>query len=181
MPNRLADASVVRSRSACRTVLILCWVLALALGGLRTWATRYQIDPDMISYLDMADAYLRGDWSMALNGWWNPFYTWLLFLVQLVAKSRPYWEFPAVHVLDFGLYVVGLACLHFFLRQLVRYQQVLRAQPAWQSSAFVPPWALYAFGYVLYIWTALDLISFEQGADLCLANFIYLAFGALLW
>jgi len=29
------------------------------LGGLRAWASRYYIDPDTISYLDMADAYLR--------------------------------------------------------------------------------------------------------------------------
>jgi hypothetical protein len=181
MSNHLPDSSAVRFRLEPRTVLIICWLLALALGGLRAWATRYQIDPDTISYLDMADAYLRGDWPMALNGLWNPFYAWLLCLVQLVAKPHPYWEFPAVHVLNFGIYIAGLACLHFFLLQLAHYNKHLSSQPAWQGTAIVPRWALFAFGYLLYMWTSLDLIGFDQGADLCLANFVYLAFGLLFW
>ncbi len=180
-PNHLPDASAVRIRLEHRTVIIIFWMLALALGGLRTWATRYLIDPDTISYLDMADAYLRGDWPMALNGQWNPFYTWLLCLMQLLAKPKPYWEFSAVHVLNFGIYVAGLACLHFFLLKLAHYNKYLSTQPAWQGTVVIPPWALFAFGYLLYIWTSLDLIGFNQGADLCLANFVYLAFGLLCW
>ena len=173
--------SAVRSRLEHRTVIITFWMLALTLGGLRTWATRYRIDPDTVSYLDMADAYLRGDWSMALNGQWNPFYAWLLCLMQLLVKPDPYREFPAVYVLNFGIYVAGLACLHFFLYWLAYYNNNLRAQPACQGTASIPLWALFAFGYLLYIWTSLDLIGFGQGADLCLANFIYLTFGLLLW
>src|SRR6266446_4952014 len=46
MSNHLPDSSAVRFRLEPRTVLIICWLLALALGGLRAWATRYQIDPD---------------------------------------------------------------------------------------------------------------------------------------
>jgi hypothetical protein len=162
-------------------MIITFWILALAMGGLRTWATRYQIDPDTISYLDMADAYLRGDWPMAFNGWWNPLYTWLLCLVQLLVKPHPYWEFPAIHVLNFGIYVAGLACLHFFLLQMAYYHRDLRARPGGQETSLAPPWALFAFGYLLYIWTSLDLIGFDQGADLCIANFVYLAFGLVFW
>ncbi len=44
----------------------------------------------------------------------------------------------------------------------------------------MPSWALFAFGYLLYIWTSQKLFS-AQGADLCIANFLYLAFGLLLW
>ena len=35
-------------------------------------------DPDGISYLDMGDAYLRGDWSMAINGYMADFSVVLL-------------------------------------------------------------------------------------------------------
>jgi hypothetical protein len=129
----------------------------------------------------MADAYLRGDWPMALNGWWNPFYTWLLCLMQLWVKPDPYWEFPAVYVLNFGIYVAGLACIHFCLLKLAYYNENLRAQPACRGAASTPLWALFALGYLLYIWTSLDFIGFGQGADLCIANFVYLAFGLLLW
>jgi hypothetical protein len=40
---------------------------------------------------------------------------------------------------------------------------------------------MFVFGYLLYILTSLDLIGFHQGADLCIANFVYLAFGLLIW
>ena len=33
--------------------------------------------PDGISYLDIGDAYLRGDWYVAVNAMWSPFYSWL--------------------------------------------------------------------------------------------------------
>jgi hypothetical protein len=104
-------------------VTIICWIFAITAGGIRAWATRYEVATDIISYLDMADAYLRGDWFMALNGQWNPFYAWLLALMRLLIKPDPYSEFQAVAGLDFVIYVAGLLCLHFFLRQLLYYTQ----------------------------------------------------------
>jgi hypothetical protein len=180
LPEFATLETIVRSSLERRTVTIIFWILALATGGLSAWATRYEVDPDTISYLDMADAYLRGDWSMALNGQWNPFYAWLLCLMQLLVKPDPYWEFPAVTGLNFVIYVVGLPCLHFFLRQLANYTRKLNAQPGLHGSALMPPWALFAFGYILYILNSQKLLS-TQGADLCIANFLYLAFGLLLW
>lgn len=168
------------TRLTLRIVTTTCWILALAAGGIRAWATRYELDTDIISYLDMADAYLRGDWSMALNGQWNPFYAWLLALMQLLVKPDPYSEFPAVTGLSFVIYVTGLLCLHFFLRQLLHYTQKLTVQ---SGTALIPTWALFAFGYLLYIYTSLRLIGMHgfKGPDLCIANFVYLAFGLLLW
>ena len=163
----------------CRTVTIAFWILAFITGGLRAWTTRYDIDPDTISYLDMADAYLRSDWTMALNGQWNPFYTWLLCLMQLLVRPDTYWEFPAVMGLNFGIYMMGLSCLHMFLRQLARYTATLAAQPGFEGITLVPPWVLFAFGYSLYIKNTVPLIT-SEGADLCIANFVYLIFGLLL-
>lgn len=117
---------------------------------------------------------------MALNGQWNPFYAWLLALMQLLVKPDPYSEFPAVAGLDFVIYVAGLPCFHFFLRQLLSYTQKLNGQ---SGTALIPTWALFVFGYLLYIYTSLQLIGMHgfKGADLCIANFAYLAFGLLLW
>jgi len=171
--------TVARAGLSSRTVTITFWMLALITGGLKAGATRYEIDPDTISYLDMADAYLRGDWTMALNGQWNPFYTWLLCLMQLLVNPDPYWEFPAVMALNFGIFLVGLPCLHFFLCQLLAYTEKLTAQPGFEGIALMPPWVLFAFGYALYIKNTVSLIT-SQGADLCIANFVYLTFGLLL-
>ena len=54
-----------------RRLHVFFWVLAVALGLLHAWNGRYEVSPDGISYLDMGEAYLRGDWAMAVNGYWS--------------------------------------------------------------------------------------------------------------
>lgn len=39
---------------------------------------RWDIDPDGVSYMNVAHAYLRGDFGAAVNGYWAPMYSWLL-------------------------------------------------------------------------------------------------------
>jgi hypothetical protein len=52
-------------------------VLAIALGSAETISARNSIGPDSRSYLEIAHAYLRHDWAMAVNAYWSPLYSWL--------------------------------------------------------------------------------------------------------
>jgi hypothetical protein len=67
-----------------------CWLLAILLGALQTWANRYSVWVDVVSYLDIGDAYLQGNWTTAINACWSPFYSWLLGLALLIFKPSPY-------------------------------------------------------------------------------------------
>jgi 4-amino-4-deoxy-L-arabinose transferase-like glycosyltransferase len=167
-------------RERVRVVTLVFWALALALGGLRMWATRYGMDPDTISYLDMGDAYLRHDWRMALNGDWNPLYAWILVAGKAVFRPGQYWEFPYLHCVNLALFVCGLAAFHFLLVQIQRRNERLDDSPRWAGTLSIPHWALFALGFTLYMWSSQKLIDFAQGADLCLAALLYLAFALLL-
>ncbi len=57
-------------------------VAILALGFIQTWAGRFYIDPDGVNYLDVAQAYARRDWSLAINGYWSPLYSWFLAIID---------------------------------------------------------------------------------------------------
>ncbi|MBA3714787.1 MAG: hypothetical protein H0W76_20390, partial [Pyrinomonadaceae bacterium] len=81
----VATAETDQSRSW-RWLHIVFWSIAIVLGALHAWHGRYEISPDGISYLDMGDAYWRGDFQMAINGYWSPLYSWLLGLALLVIK-----------------------------------------------------------------------------------------------
>ncbi len=59
------------------------WLLALLLGFFQAWAARFTIAHGAVSYLDMGDAYFRGDWAMAVNGYFNPLYAWVLGLAMM--------------------------------------------------------------------------------------------------
>ncbi len=39
---------------------------------------QYQVNPDALSYISLAQKYLIGDFSNAINGMWSPLFSWLL-------------------------------------------------------------------------------------------------------
>jgi hypothetical protein len=44
----------------------------------------YRLNPDGISYLEIAAKYSRGEWHNAVNGYWGPLYSWLLALLLYI-------------------------------------------------------------------------------------------------
>jgi hypothetical protein len=165
-----------------RLVIFLSWAIAIILGALHAWVDRQAMNPDGISYLDMGDAYLRGDWAMAINAHWSPFYSWLLGLARRVLKPSPSWEFSVVHLVNFLVYLGALACFHFFLMELVRYYRNHSPQLEAQATMILPEWAFLALGYSLFLWSSLNLITIKRvGPDMCVAAIVYLALGILLW
>ncbi len=164
-----------------RWLVALFCLLAIVLGAYQAWDKRYAINADGISYLDMGDAYLRGDWDMAINAYWSPFYSWLLGLAMLIFKPSSYWESSVVHLVNFLIYLCALVCFHFFLMQLIHYHKYRLAQPSENGYLNYPEWALIVFGYSLFIWTSLNLITISLVTpDMCVAAFVYLASGILL-
>jgi hypothetical protein len=163
------------------TFLRACfWLVAIVLGVLHTWAgaSSRSMNPDGIAYLDMGDAYLRGDWDMALNPYWSPLYSWLLAPVIHVFHPSMLWEFPVVHMVNFLIYVLALICFEFFWLRLMRYHQ---ASSAAEESVTLPEWALLALGYTLFIYSALNLIKiWSVTPDMCVAALVYLAAGLIV-
>lgn len=164
-----------------RQLRAIFWLVAIMLGILHTWATRHVMYPDGISYLDMGDAYLRGDWNMAINAHWSPFYSWLLGLAMLVLKPSPYWEFSVVHLINFAIYLCALGCFDFFLRELLRYHRGQTSRFSGDERVSLPEWAWLALGYTMFIWSSLNVITiWVVTPDMCVAAFVYLASGIIL-
>lgn len=53
------------------------------------WLTiyRYQLNPDAIAYISVAERYLRGDFWQAVSTYWSPLFSWLL--TPLLALGAP--------------------------------------------------------------------------------------------
>lgn len=52
--------------------------LYLLAGPLLIGSFRYQINPDALSYISIAQHYRDGFWADAINAYWSPLYSWLL-------------------------------------------------------------------------------------------------------
>jgi hypothetical protein len=77
------------------------------------------MNPDGISYLDMGDAYFRGDWKMAINAQWSPLYSWIIALGLHIFHPTLRWEFIIVHLMQFFIYLLTIFCFHFFLMEVI--------------------------------------------------------------
>ena len=161
---------------------IAFWLLAIVLGFAHVWADHhYLMNADAMSYLDIAEAYLRKDWHTAVNSYWSPLYSWLIAVGLAIAKPSPYWKFAVVHLVNFGMYLFALGCFCFLMREMLRHQRSQRAEVVAHGLVTLPDWALLALGYSLFIWSSLFLVTLQlESPDMLVAAFVYLATGMLL-
>jgi len=165
-----------------RRLEIAFWLTAIVLGFCHLWADHHYLrNSDAMSYLDIAEAYLHGDWHSAVNAYWSPLYSWLLAIALFIAKPSTYWKFTIVHVVNFVIYLFALGCFTFLMRQTLRRRQSLSAELEAERLVTLPDWAVLSLGYSLFIWSSLFLVTITvESPDLLVASFVYLATGILL-
>jgi hypothetical protein len=166
--------------SATRTKWLLR-VLALALGlahtGIAIW--RQSMNEDGISYLDLGDAWWRGDWAQVANTTWSPLYGWLLGGVLKLVDPSIRSEFPLVQLVNFGIFVLALAAFEFMWRELTELCNGSAAGETRMSC--VAPAAWVAVGYSLFIYCSLNLNSlWAVTPDLTVAALVYVAAGLVI-
>jgi hypothetical protein len=157
-----------------RSFLILC----VALGLLQLWISRYAMVSDGVSYLDIGDAYFRGDWAAAVNGYWSPLYSWCLGLALHIFKPSLRWEFIAVHLVNLVIYLAALLSFRFFLYSVLR---TVSERSAEERSRSLPEWVFLGLGYSVFLWASLVLI--DPGLvtpDLLVAAIVFLIGGYLV-
>jgi hypothetical protein len=153
----------------------------VSLGGLHAWvaATQQSMSEDGISYLDMGDAYLRGDWNMAVNTVWSPLYAWILGIGMKVIQPTMQWEIAVVHLINFAIYLFALVAFEYFWRQFPA-ARINGSENDANSVVGFPEWAWLCIGYALFIWSSLSLIRiWAVTPDMLMAGFVYLAGGLL--
>src|SRR5215213_7406828 len=102
--------------------LSLLWVLRIAavLVGLLHTAIAIQdqsMNEDGISYLDLGDAYVAGNWR-PINSVWSPLYPLILGAVLRLVRPSLHWEFTVVQLVNLGIYLLALICFEFFWREI---------------------------------------------------------------
>ena len=159
---------------------IAAWAVALALGFIQAWRSRHTMNPDGVSYLDVSDAYVAGDWSAAINAYWSPLYSWLLAAATLLVRPSGYWEFTVVHLMNFAVYALTLAAFEFLLTQMLRARRE-RALQHGQAFDASDEWPWRLLGYSLFVWSALGMIGLTIVApDMCVAALMFVAAGLAL-
>ncbi len=69
------------------------------------WFYSCRIDPDGISYIEIAKFYANGDWENAINAYWSPLISWIL-------TPFVYLSFPMPETFRFLLVFVGFGVIY---------------------------------------------------------------------
>lgn len=156
-------------------------LVSVALGVLHAWAGRYSMNPDGMTYLDIAQAYVHGDWSKTINAYWSPLYSCFLGIVLGILKPSMSREFPVAHFTNFLIFVLALICFRYFLRSVLQQTRECSVLIPSIGLAPLPEWILVALGYSIFLWASFELITlWDVSPDLLLSAFVYLLGGVLI-
>lgn len=180
-PTRMGEREPHIAAARTTRVRVAAWALSLALGFIQAWRSRHTMNPDGVSYLDLADAYVRGDWSAAINAYWSPLYSWVLAGAMLLFRPSPYWEFTVVHLVNFGVYVLSLGAFDLLVKEIIRTRREAPGMASQKSPTADDEWAWWVLGYALFLWSALGVIGLTVVTpDMCVAALAYLAAAILV-
>ena len=147
-------------------------------------AIRYRHEPasnDIVAYLDIADAYLQGDWTAAISGNWSPLYSWILAVFIWLFEPSDLWEFPLVKLVNLFIFICTLASFEFFLTQFIQHSKQGAFFTASQRWLQVPEWVWLCLGYAVFLISTLQWIGIDcDTPDMATAGIIYLAAGLIL-
>jgi hypothetical protein len=157
------------------------WLVALALGTFQTLVRGFAVGEDGVSYLDIADAYIRGDWHNAISTYWGPLYSWVLALGLVLTRPSPFWESSVVHGINILLYAGSLLSFEFCLRQIVTLHRSEEPQLSARGDTRLPEGAFLVLAYGLFIWVCFEWITVPlETPDMTLSIFVLLASGVLV-
>ena len=120
--------------------------VVLLLGALDAWFfQRWNVDPDGVSYVDLALAFAAHGPSALVSGYWSPLFPALLGVAYKIVPPTIETMYRTAHAVSFGLFVVTTFFFAGLLRQLsARVSAFREAGARVQVAAVAIAWCAYA-------------------------------------
>ena len=131
------------------------------------------MNPDGMSYIDIASNVVRDGPAQLLNGYWSPGYPAVLAGFLMVFRPSLEATYPVVHLANFCIFGLAMLSFAFFLKQWIA------TWGAENSTKGAGAW-LVPFGFSVFLWNSIELIGLaEVVPDMCVAAVVFLAAGVL--
>ncbi len=148
-------------------------IFGLLWAAFYSFTDRYTMNPDGMSYVDMASNAVRNGPAQLINGYWSPGYPAVLAVFLMVFRPSPEATYPVVHFANFCIFGLVMLSFAFFLKQWI-------ASWDWDDDARSTGAWLVPFGFSVFLWHSMELIGVAAVVpDLCVAGIVFLAAGIL--
>ena len=125
--------------------ILIWWGISALWGIVVAWLYRDFMNPDGVTYLDLASAALANGPRGLVNGYWSPLYSALIALWELVTRPSPIHEFVSVHALNAIIYFAAAVSVGFFLRELILLRAPERGDLSKHAAFITLGFALFFF------------------------------------
>lgn len=167
LPNRQAFS--LRHVTTLSNSVYVWWVVCLLGAGVYAWVDRHAMNPDGLSYLDMALESLKSGPTNLINGLWSPLYPALISATLSILRPAPANVFPVVHLTNVLIFWVTLLCFTFFVRSWSAVQQDEGANQQGETPYLVP----FCFG--IFLWFTMEFTpASNERPDLCVTAIVFL-------
>ncbi len=144
------------------------WILCIIWAAIEGWSARNSMNPDGMSYMDMASEAYRNGAQHLVSSYWSPGYPALISFALFVFRPSLHLEFSVVHLVNFVIFVVVLLTFTFFLRSWMASRRALN-----EANPLLIP-----FGFGTFLWFTSEFIGFGTVTpDLMVAGIVFLAAG----
>ncbi|HVP00348.1 MAG TPA: hypothetical protein VMT15_19890 [Bryobacteraceae bacterium] len=148
------------------------WSVCILWAAIHAWVGRNSMNPDGLSYLDLATQSLQRGPLELVNGYWSPGYPAILAVAFGLVRPSPEFEFPLIHFVNSLIFVATLACFTFFVRSWLAADFDATGEGR-NSNVHVVP-----FSFGLFLWVTTEFISLDSvSPDMLVAAMAFLAAG----
>lgn len=151
-------------------------LLALA----QCWSVRHFLYSDGSSYLQIAFAYINGDWNNAINSYWSPLYSWLLAVVYLVFRPATYWQVSTLHLVNAVCFIASFGFFELFMQELMRWKERYEKQ-AEDDCRGLPTVIYFLAGYTSLLFEGLSQVHIGNTSPDMLAMALTILLSALIF
>lgn len=118
-PKTSVEASA--SERTLRAIDAVGMFVVLLLAALHLWQDRRWLDADTVTYADISDALLRGEWRSAINGYFSPAWAIVIAVARWIGGESAGLEAPLVRTAQWVVTAASVAQARRLLTELRRW------------------------------------------------------------
>lgn len=147
-------------------------LIALLVNALHVWTLRWHLEPDGISYLDIAWAYARGNWHHAINAFWSPLFSWILGGAFCVMDADRFSQLNILHTVNFAAFVLATATFALLVHEIQKWQSCLHTPDGTEPLL---PGEFSLASYAMFIYASRFVLSpFIDQPDIIVEALVFL-------
>lgn len=151
------------------------WILSIVCAGVLALADRHAMNPDGVSYLDIASSAPQGQVSQLVNAYWSPLYPALIGIVLRIFHPSLSQESFFVHCLNFLIFVFALWSFTYFIEGWLPEAHGGDSASA-DKNRYILPFAFCTFLYFTLSFIGVGFVT----PDLCVAGIVLFTAGVVL-